>query len=206
VLPSEQDIQTVYKTATLDKNNKFVYISELPPHVYNAFLAATDSDYLSNGSSMADYTWVLIKRIFSDEFEPCDDRIIQYSSRNILYGLGHSPRPSDHLKRFLFAWKLEGALKQDEIFELFLNETYFGSGAYGISGAAAKYFSKEAKELTIAESALLAGIIKAPSRYSLTRNPQITKDRRDLVLRKMKDREMISELEFEKAISANLRD
>lgn len=104
----------------------------------------------------------------------------------------------------LYSWRLENALGVEGVFELLLNEAYFGNKAFGISNAANIYFNKLAQELTIAESALLAGMLKGVSRFNPIRNPERAKERRDFVLSKMKQREMISANQLNFAIQEKL--
>ncbi len=103
-------------------------------------------------------------------------------------------------KEILAALWLELHLTKKQILELYLNRVYFGAGAYGIEAAAYQYFEKTAKQLTLAESALLAGLLKAPSKYSPTRNPIISKKRARLVIRRMRELGKISKLQARNAI------
>ncbi len=205
-LPSEQKIQTYYNSLSLDQNNRFVRINELPSHTYKAVLAAENSDYLKNGSSMANCTWVLVKRVLINSSSNCDDGIILFVANTTFSKLvTTNARLSRHIERFLLAWKLEAALEPHRVFELLLNEVYFGSRAFGLYAASETYFNKQANELTIAESALLAGILKAPTRYNPIKNKQIAIERRDIVLKKMADRGMISQIEYNEAVSADFQ-
>ncbi|NND13789.1 MAG: transglycosylase domain-containing protein, partial [Acidimicrobiia bacterium] len=83
------------------------------------------------------------------------------------------------------ALKLESTLTKEEILERYLNTVYFGSGAYGISTAAASYFGKPVSQLTVSEASLLAGLIQAPSSIDPRNNPEGALARRELVLQKM---------------------
>src|SRR5262249_6965760 len=84
---------------------------------------------------------------------------------------------------------------KDEVLQLYLNQIYFGGGAYGVEAAARLYFDKHARELNLAECALLAGLIRSPNRYSPVNSVEIARDRRATVLRRMKDLGFISEAE-----------
>jgi penicillin-binding protein 1B len=96
-----------------------------------------------------------------------------------------------------------------QILEMYLNKIYFGQeglrGIYGIEEAAGFYFSKQAKDISLEESALLAGIIRSPNRYSLLRNPKAAQERRNAVLARMRQLEMIREDEFHRASNAPVR-
>ncbi|MGB3388683.1 MAG: penicillin-binding transpeptidase domain-containing protein, partial [Pseudaminobacter sp.] len=91
---------------------------------------------------------------------------------------------------------------KDQILEMYLNRVYFGSGAYGVEAASRRYFGKSARDVTLAEAALLAGLLKAPSRLSPARDPKAAEDRAQLVLAAMRDEGMIGEKELTMAMSA----
>jgi penicillin-binding protein 1A len=90
------------------------------------------------------------------------------------------------VQEMYLAWKLEQVLTKDEILELYLNRVYFGAGTYGVDGAAQTYFNKPASQLTLSESALLASLLKAPSRMALTRDMTRPLARSRLVLANMR--------------------
>lgn len=103
------------------------------------------------------------------------------------------------IKEAIIAFQIERKYSKDEILTLYLNQVYFGSGAYGIEAAAQIYFGKSAKDLTISESALLAGLPKAPTTFSPFRNPDKAWLRRSHVLRRMVETGSIIEDEADKA-------
>jgi len=89
------------------------------------------------------------------------------------------------IEELLLALWLEHRFTKDQILEMYLNRVYFGAGAYGVEAASRRYFDKPASQLTLAEAATLAGLLKAPSRLSPIRNPQAAKARADVVLKAM---------------------
>ena len=91
------------------------------------------------------------------------------------------------IKEAILAFQLERRYTKDEILELYLNQVYFGSGAYGVESAAKIFFGKSVKDLNLAECALVAGMPKSPSRYSPLVNPDLAIKRRNTVLRQMRD-------------------
>lgn len=107
------------------------------------------------------------------------------------------------LEELVLALWLEFRLSKTEILELYLNRVYFGGGAYGIEAAAQRYFDKSARELSVAEAAVIAGLLKAPSKYSPASNPGAARQRGRTVLGKMRDAGVISELQ-EKAARAEV--
>lgn len=104
----------------------------------------------------------------------------------------------------LLAIQVERIFTKEEIFERYVNQVYFGRGLYGLQAASRYYFGKDAAELTIPESAFLAGLVQAPSRYSPTRNIKLAKKRRDHVLKRMLDEGYITEKQYEEAVKTPL--
>ena len=100
---------------------------------------------------------------------------------------------------------MEWKFTKPQILELYLNRVYFGSGTYGVEAAARRYFSKSAREVTLAEAALLAGLLKAPSRFAPTRNPGLAEERASTVLAARVDAGMISRQAGLKAIARPAR-
>ena len=105
----------------------------------------------------------------------------------------------------LLAFKIEHNLSKDQILELYVNQIYLGQRAYGFAAASQVYFGKSIKQLTLAESAMLAGLPKAPSTFNPVANPQRAKVRQQYVLRRMRDLGQVSEAEYSEAVKANLQ-
>ena len=91
------------------------------------------------------------------------------------------------MQEVLLALWLEHKHTKDQILEMYLNRVYFGSGAYGVEAASRRYFGKSARDVTLSEAALLAGLLKAPSRLSPARDPKAAEERSQLVLAAMRD-------------------
>ncbi len=104
------------------------------------------------------------------------------------------------IKELILAIKMEWVLTKDQILEMYLNQIYFGHGAYGIAAAALTYFDKSVTELSLPEAAFLAGLPKAPNTYSPFRNPDLAKARKELVLHRMVEAGFITEEEAQTAI------
>ena len=104
------------------------------------------------------------------------------------------------IKELILAIKMEWVLTKDQILEMYLNQIYFGHGAYGIAAATLTYFDKSVTELSVPEAAFLAGLPKAPNTYSPYRNPDLAKSRKELVLRRMVEAGFITEVESQAAI------
>ncbi|MGH2400327.1 MAG: transglycosylase domain-containing protein, partial [bacterium] len=123
--------------------------------------------------------------------------ITQQLARNIF--LTQKRLFSRKLAEMMLAVEIERRLTKTEILERYLNQVYFGQGAYGVEMAARVYFGKHAKDLTLAESAMLAGLIRAPSRYSPHQSPELAKAQQRIVLQRMTDLRYITR---EQAINA----
>ena len=108
------------------------------------------------------------------------------------------------IKELILAFQLERNFSKQEILEMYLNQVYFGQGAYGVEQASMIYFSKHVNELTLAESAMLAGLIRYPSYYSPIKNPFRALKRREVVLERMHNLGYINEEEKLKAIAEPL--
>ena len=102
------------------------------------------------------------------------------------------------IKEAILAFRIERALSKERILELYLNQIYLGSGAYGVAAASLEYFDKSIKELKLEEAALLAALPKAPSKYNPYRNIELAKFRRNLVLKNIFENEFINLKTYEK--------
>ena len=105
----------------------------------------------------------------------------------------------------LLAWEIESQLTKDKILEIYMNQIFLGQRAYGFSSAAQIYFGKELKDITIAESAMLAGLPKAPSAYNPVSNFRRAKIRQEYILQRMRDLGYISAEDYQKAMTEELR-
>lgn len=112
---------------------------------------------------------------------------------------------SRKLQEIVLAWQLEKRMSKDEILTAYLNTVYFGNGAYGVGSAAQAYFSKDVGELTLAEGALLAGVIKSPSRYAPHLHPENAVERRNRILDAMAGQGKISPETRDEAVAEPLR-
>jgi penicillin-binding protein 1A len=111
---------------------------------------------------------------------------------------------SRKFKEAILARRIDKRFSKDEILEIYLNQSYFGYGSYGIESASRNYFQKNVWELTLPEMALLAGLPKSPSAYDPTRNPERSKERRNLVLERMAEEGFITAGERAEATASSL--
>ncbi|MGQ9499719.1 MAG: penicillin-binding protein 1A [Dissulfurimicrobium sp.] len=174
---------------------------KIPNMVINSFLAAEDARFYEHPG--VDFTGVLraaIKNVEAGGIVQGASTITQQVTRSLL--LSHERSWVRKVKEAILAWQIDKALSKDEIITIYLNQIYFGHGAYGIEAAARTYFGKHVNELTLAETAMIAGLPQAPSRYSPFRNLAFAKKRQEYVLRRMVEEGFISKAEAEKAKAA----
>ena len=105
------------------------------------------------------------------------------------------------MKEVILAVRLERELTKAEILSIYLNHVYLGHGAYGVGAAAETYFGKEVEDLTIAEAAMLAGLVASPTKYAPHRNMQLARERQRYVLGHMREDQYISDAEYEAALA-----
>ena len=163
-----------------------VHIDELPAHVTQAVMAIEDRRFYHHfGLDPIGLGRAAYRNIIAGGVEEGGSTLTQQLAKNLFL------EPERSLERkaqeaILALW-LEARLTKDEILEHYLNRVYFGAGAYGIEAAAWTYFDKPARDLNLQESALLAGLLKAPSRLSPRRNPEAAERRAAVVLQAMVD-------------------
>ena len=167
------------------QRRSYVPLSETPVCVTQAFLAIEDHKFYTHwGIRPFALIGAVAKGLvqFDLRFRGAST-ITQQLARNLYYTSQRTIVRK--LREALTAIEIERYYSKDEILEMYLTQTYFGAGAYGIGAAAATYFSKSPKDLTIEEAALLAAIPKSPARYNPITCPEAAMQRRNIVLRRM---------------------
>ncbi len=178
-------------TLTGKENRRWVSIGKVPETVQNAFIAAEDLRfYKHHGVDLVRVFGALWQDIKSGSYAQGGSTITQQLIK--LTHLSSAKSLSRKLQEMALALQLEKVMSKKQILEAYLNTIYFGHGAYGIESAANVYFDKSASELSVAEGALLAGIIKAPSTYAPHLNPEKSIRRRDGILNTMEREGFIS--------------
>jgi len=163
------------------EQRRLVPIAEIPNHVKLAFVSAEDGKFYEHeGFDFVAIVRAAIANLREGGIAQGASTITQQTVKSLL--LSSERTYERKLKEILLAWRLEQALSKDEILYLYLNQIYFGNGAHGIGQAARSYFGKDAKDLSISESALLAGLPQRPSAYDPNRNPEAAEARRRYVL------------------------
>ncbi len=177
----------------------FVPYSSIPKNVIYSFLSAEDKNFFSHPG--VDAKGVLraiinnIKNIMSSKRLEGASTITQQVAKNFL--LTNEISLSRKIKEAILAFRIERALTKERIIELYLNQIYLGSGAYGVAAASLEYFDKSIKELDYAEAALLAALPKAPSKYNPYRDKELATFRRNLVLKNLMENDFITYTDYE---------
>ncbi|MBY0147367.1 transglycosylase domain-containing protein [Neobacillus niacini] len=175
-----------------------VGIKQIPDEVIHAVIATEDQRfYKHNGINYFGIMKAFFKNLVSGDIVAGGSTVTQQLAKNAF--LTHERTYTRKVKELIITKKIERTYSKDEIMERYLNQIYFGEGAWGIQRAAKIYFGKEASELTLSESAILAGLIKAPSILSPFKNMEKSIQRRNLVLALMENEGYISQNEVEKA-------
>ncbi len=178
----------------------FVPFSSIPKNVINAFLSAEDKNFFKHPG--VDAKGVLratinnISNILSSKRLEGASTITQQVAKNFL--LTNEVSLNRKIKEAILAFRIERALSKERILELYLNQIYLGSGAYGVAAASLEYFDKSIRDLNYSEAALLAALPKAPSKYNPYRNPEVAKFRRNLVLKNLVDNNYLTSEWYEK--------
>ena len=176
-------------------NKAVVNISNISDCTKNAFISIEDKSFYNHHG-------VNYKRIFKAMINNLKARSLKEGASTITQQLVKNTQLTSEktferkIKEIALAQRLEKNYTKDEILELYLNVIYFGNNCYGIENASNYYFSKDAKDLSLEESAMLAGLIKSPAKYSPIKNYDNALSRRNLVLKEMYQDKCISASEY----------
>jgi penicillin-binding protein 1A len=179
-------------------------IEQIPRQVRNAFIAAEDDRFYEHPGvdwmGIARAAWNLV---LTGEKGQGGSTITMQVARNFFL-----TREKTYLRKIneiLLALKIEREIDKDEILELYLNKIYLGQRAYGVGAAAQIYYGKPVEALTLPETAMIAGLPAAPSRYNPAANPDRARERRNYVLRRMRANDMIEEETYRAALANPVR-
>jgi penicillin-binding protein 1A len=178
-----------------------VSLHEMSPYIPQAVIAIEDRRFYSHfGVDPIGLSRAMVSNLIAGRMAQGGSTLTQQLAKNMFL------KPERTLERkvqevLLSLW-LEHKHSKDQILEMYLNRVYFGSGAYGVEAASRRYFGKSARDVTLSEAALLAGLLKAPSKLSPARDPKAAGDRADLVLAAMREQDFIGNKEFNVAMKA----
>jgi penicillin-binding protein 1A len=187
----------------------YIPLGLLPKRVIEAVIATEDRKFWTHwGFDPAGLLRATLVNLRSGRFAQGGSTLTQQLAKNLF--LSPERTLGRKIEEVVLALWLELRLSKSEILELYLNRVYFGGGAYGIEAAAQRYFDKSARSLTLAEAAVIAGLLKAPSRFAPTSNPRLAIARSHSVLAKMHDAGFITAAEAlnaraKKVVFANVR-
>lgn len=193
-----------------DKYRESVRLDQIAPIMRKAVIAIEDSRFYEHGAlDLKGTLRALVNNASSGgETRQGGSTLTQQYVKNLLvenakteeeYRAATAPTLQRKINELRYALHLEETMTKDEILEGYLNIAYFGGGAYGVQAAAKRWFSKPASKLALPEAALLAGITQNPSAYDPKLHPKAARQRRDTVLYRMAELNMITREEAEKA-------
>jgi penicillin-binding protein 1A len=176
----------------------YVPIDLLPHHLIDAVIATEDRRFFKHwGLDPSGMIRAAFTNLSQGRVTQGGSTLTQQLAKNLF--LGSERTWTRKLEELVLALWLEVRLGKRNILELYLNRVYFGAGAYGIETAARRFFAKSARDVTVVEAAVLAGLLKAPSKYSPASNPPMARERANSVLAKMVEAGLLSAEEGEKA-------
>src|SRR6516165_12837777 len=176
-----------------------VALKELPPYMPKAFIAIEDRRfYTHHGIDPIGIARAAVANVLHRGVSQGGSTLTQQLAKNLF--LTQERTFQRKLQEVELALWLERKHTKAEILELYLNRVYFGSGAYGVEAAAQRYFGKSARNVTLAEAAMLAGLVKSPSRLAPNRNPEGAEQRAQTVLAAMAEAKFITEAQAQASI------
>ena len=182
----------------------YIPLDMLPPHLPKAVMAIEDRRFNEHhGIDVASLARALVANLKAGRTVQGGSTITQQLAKNLF--LSPERHFTRKLEEVLIAVWLEARLSKREILELYLNRVYFGAGAHGIESAAERYFGKSARNVTVAEAAVLAGLLKAPSKFSPLGSPGLARSRARVVLKTMQEAGVLTPDEARQAASQSVQ-
>ncbi len=181
-----------------------VPVGELPAHLPQAVLAVEDRRFYDHpGIDPWGILRAAVSNVMAGRLREGGSTITQQLAKNLF--LTPERTLERKVQEAMLALWLETRLSKDRILSLYLNRVYLGAGTYGVDAAARRYFGKSAREVGLYEAAMIAGLLKAPSRYNPANDPDLAHRRASIVLRSMADAGFLSEAEATRAIEQRVR-
>jgi len=179
-------------------------LDQMPKHLIQAFVAAEDSRFFEHeGVDIKSIFRAFIKNMRTGKIKQGGSTITQQVTKSLLLkNIERTYRRK--VREAILSLQLEKEFSKEHILFLYLNQIYLGQGAYGVEAAARTYFHKPAKDLNLAESALLAGLPQAPARYSPVAHFERAKVRQKYVLERMREGGLINDKEFDRVLNSTL--
>lgn len=177
-----------------------VDVDKLPNHVYQAIIDTEDRRFFKHdGMDYIGFIRAMAVNVMKMRYAQGASTITQQVAKNLF--LTREKNIKRKVQEFLLAKWLEDNFSKKQILNIYLNRVFFGSGAYGINTASRRFFNKDAKDLNLREAAILAGSLKAPSKYNYLRNKRLALERSEVVLSRMLRAGSITRKEWEDSIN-----
>ena len=177
--------------------SEFVRSEELPQYLIDAIVFTEDKRFYSHfGFDIISFTRAMLTNIFAGRYAQGGSTITQQVAKNLF--LTNKKTINRKVQELLLAFWLEYKFNKEQILSLYLNRVYFGHGAYGIEAASQKYFQKTSRDVNVLESAILAGMLKAPSRYNPIRSKEDSLARASVVLKIMHENMLLSDKDLDR--------
>ena len=187
------------KVEEIRSKENYAEFSELPQMYVNAVISVEDKRfYKHNGIDIIAIGRAAINDIKAMSYVEGGSTITQQLAKNMYFT--QEKKMERKIAEVFMSFEIEKNYNKDEILELYLNTSYFGEGCYTVKEASRKYFGKEPKKMTDYEAIMLAGIPNAPSVYSLTKNPELAKQRQKQVINKMIEYKYLTQSEADKIL------
>jgi penicillin-binding protein 1A len=187
-----------------DTGGESLTLSEMPKALPQAVMAIEDRRFYSHfGIDPVGLTRAIVVNLRNGAASQGGSTLTQQLAKNLF--LVPERTIERKMQEVVLSLWLEAEHSKDAILEMYLNRVYLGAGAYGVDAAARRYFGKSAREVTIAEAAMIAGLLKAPSRYAPTNDPEAARDRAALVLQAMREEGYITDAQLKQALAEPAR-
>lgn len=185
--------------------SEIIRSEELPQYVIDAIVWTEDRRFYEHfGFDVVSFTRAMITNLFAGRFAQGGSTLTQQVAKNLF--LTNKKTINRKTQELLLAFWLEHKFTKEQILTLYLNRVYFGNGAYGIEAASQKYFQKTSRDLNILEGAVLAGMLKAPSRYNPIASKTRALERAKVVLNIMRENNLLSNKDYLRALEMPLGD
>ena len=185
----------------------FIPYESVPKKIIHSFLSAEDKNFFSHpGVDAKGITRAIIKNIkniFLEKRLEGASTITQQVAKNFL--LTNEVSVKRKIKEAILAFRIERAYSKERIMELYLNQIYLGEGTYGVAAASLEYFDKAVGELNYEESALIAGLPKAPSKYNPYKSKEKATIRRNIVLKNLYENSYLNKTQYENLIKKKIK-
>lgn len=185
--------------------SEVIYLQDLPYYVPAAIIDVEDRRFYSHfGFDIIGFVRASLTNIIRQRYAQGASTITQQVAKNLFLTPQKSIRRK--VQELLLSFWLESKFSKEQILTLYLNRVYLGAGTYGIEAASNRYFGKSSRDLSLKEAAIIAGMLKAPSRYNPIYYPDRAKDRSKVVLQLMLDHGTITQNEFNSALKEPIHD